>query len=98
MSSYTTTYISPAPGGSGEWQCGETSSDEATFYPNPDCIIAAYRHRASIFGAEIVVLGIDHLPEGVQDIRGHIHNEPARVVAIILRNVRFVEYFGIVRI
>jgi hypothetical protein len=41
-------------------------------------------------------LGVDTLPDGVEDIRGKIYNEPTRVFALVLDADESVVYFGLI--
>lgn len=73
MKKYTECTIQPASGGFGEYDVtrGDTWDDETALF---DAIIAN-EHDG------IAELGVDDLPEGIEDIRGRIHNEPSRVFA-----------------
>jgi hypothetical protein len=42
---------------------------------------------------EVIELGLDELPEGVDDIRGLIQNEPERVFALVSEDGHI--YFGL---
>lgn len=46
--------------------------------------------------AELYELGVDELPEGVEDIRGRIHDEPGRVFAVV--SDFGTQYVGIVEV
>lgn len=69
--------IQPAHGGFGEYQAGEGNGD--TWADENDLIDAM---RDGVAPADMYELGSDELPDGCEDIRGRIHNEPARVFAI----------------
>ena len=54
------------------------------------------QETAAIFSkidGDVYELGVDILPEGVEDIRGKIHNKPDRVFAV--KDGSEVYYFGI---
>lgn len=72
--------ISPAAGGFGEWQADPINGDA---WVDESDLAAEMAQGAADMGAELIELGVDDLPEGVEDIRGRIHNEPARVFAIL---------------
>ncbi len=57
-----------------------------------ECDLEAAMRQA---GCDLYELGVDDLPEGVEDIRGSIHNEPTRVFAAVGEDGS-VAYSGIV--
>ncbi len=60
--------------GSGEYQGGEPSGE--TWDDEGDLLDALRADRAPL---DVYEVGVDELPDGVEDIRGRIQNEPARV-------------------
>jgi hypothetical protein len=80
-----------ASGGFGMWdviKCDEEWADEA------DLIEAIYQ---SPVYEEIYDLTKDMLPAHVEDIRGRVHNEPPRILALVTRqhDEPVVDYVGI---
>lgn len=65
------TVINQCSGGFGQWQAGEYNGSEWEF--EEDLISAMYQ------SVPMFELGVDELPEGLEDIRGNIINEPDRV-------------------
>jgi len=68
---YSERRISPHHSGFGMWsveQMGERYVDE-------DVLHAEMRDGVG----ELYELGVDELPEGCEDIRGHIYNQPPRI-------------------
>ena len=72
--SYKECTILAASGGFGEYEVGEYNGEA---FEDQDALIDAMREGA---GFELFELGKDELPEGLEDIRGRIRNEPARVL------------------
>jgi hypothetical protein len=72
LNMYAETVIKPANSGFGMWEVGEYSED---LWENEDALIDAMAENL----IEIFELGVDELPEGFEDIRGRINNEPDRV-------------------
>jgi len=70
---YRECVILPASGGFGEYESGEYGGDS---YEDSSTLIAEMYAGC---GFELFDLGKDALPEGLEDIRGRIRNEPARV-------------------
>ncbi|HUM37201.1 MAG TPA: hypothetical protein PLQ85_10055 [Anaerolineae bacterium] len=66
--------IQPAWSGFGEYQ---TSAANGEGYEDAEDILAEYDGPGTRYE-----LGVDNLPDDVEDIRGRIHNEPARVFAL----------------
>jgi hypothetical protein len=58
----------------GEYQVGESNAE--AWDDEGDLLDAM---RDGIAPADLYELGVDELPEGIEDIRGRIQNEPARV-------------------
>jgi hypothetical protein len=58
----------------GEYQAGE--SDAEAWDDESDLLDAM---RNDVTPADLYELGVDELPEGIEDIRGRIQNEAARV-------------------
>jgi hypothetical protein len=78
--------IKPAPGGFGEWQA-QQPEDDMPLEPFENAIYSEEQ-------GDVYELGVDDLPEGVEDIRGNIHDEPDAVYAVVEENSN-VAYFGI---
>jgi hypothetical protein len=83
---YVCVSIDPAPGGFGEWNAQQIE-DDAPLYPFEDDIYGEAQ-------GDVYKLGVDDLPEGMEDIRGNIHDEPDAVFAVVEENSN-VAYFGI---
>jgi len=66
--------LQPCESGSGEYQAAE--SDGEAWDDEAD-LLDAMRH--AVTPADLYELGVDELPEGIEDIRGRIQNEAARV-------------------
>lgn len=81
--------IQPAPGGFGEWQC-QPINDEG--WEDVNELLAEIAAQYEYF--ELGNLD-DELPDGAEDIRGRIHNEPDRMF-VMDQDGRIV-YFGITR-
>jgi len=60
--------------GSGEYQADEPSEEA---WDDEGDLLEAMRN--GVAPADLYELGVDELPEGIQDIRGLIQNEPARL-------------------
>jgi hypothetical protein len=73
---YYQVVIVPASSGFSEWQCLPINGDGYE-----DDYDLEYEIRHSDY--DIRELGIDELPDGVEYIRGLIHNAPPRVFAVI---------------
>lgn len=67
--------IIPASGGFGEWQTQPINGEGWADYSDLEMEMRT--------AGELYELGVDELPDGVQDIRGRIHNEPSHVFAIV---------------
>ena len=78
--------ITPAHGGFDEFQCSEINGEAWDF--EADLLQEA---------GDIIVLGRDELPDGIEDIRGRIHNEPQTIFAIV-HDEHHVSYYGIVEV
>lgn len=81
--------IQAAPGGFGEYQCQPINGEG---WVDVSELLAEISAQYEYF--ELGNLD-DELPEGAEDIRGRIHNEPERVFA--MRCDETVVYFGITR-
>lgn len=79
--------ITPANAGFGEYQTSPVNGDG---WADEYDLEMAMRGNADLYE-----LGVDELPEGVDDIRGRIHNEPGRVFAAVGQD-GMVAYTGIV--
>ena len=66
--------LQPSESGLDEYQAGEPSGE--TWDDEVD-LLDAMRHGIS--PAELYELGVDEPPDGIEDIRGRIQHEPARV-------------------
>lgn len=86
MSKFFAVTIQPAHGGFGEYQRSEINGEAWAFEADllQEC-------------GDIIVLGRDDLPDGVEDIRGRIHHEPQTVFAVVQQDGT-VEYHGIVEV
>ena len=82
--------IKPASGGFGEWDIDRGESYE-------DIEVLLSECRENLRNCRILELGTDDLPEGVDDIRGSIHNEPTHVYVAVGYAFahEFPYYFGI---
>jgi hypothetical protein len=89
---YQTSTIKPAHGGFGEWDLDRNQSFE------PDGLdLQEVEQQARENVGEIYELGKDDLPEGIEDIRGSIHNEPTHVYGYLYEEhgETYPMYFGI---
>jgi hypothetical protein len=86
---FTEVTIQPAHSGFGIWKAD--LADVSYEWEYEDDLIAEIR------GPEwdLFELGVDALPEGVEDIRGLIQDEPDRVFAIVWDDDGWVQYTGI---
>jgi hypothetical protein len=66
--------LQPSEGGLDEYQAGDASGE---IWDDEIDLVVAMRH--GVAPADLYELGVDELPGGVEDIRGRIQNEPARV-------------------
>ena len=66
--------IQPCGSGLGEYQAGESNGE--AWDDEGDLLDAM---RGGVAPADLYELGVDELPDGLEDIRGRIQNEPARV-------------------
>lgn len=83
--------ISPANGGFGQYQAQPINGDA---WADDSGLVAEMAQAINDQGGELLELGVDELPDGVEDIRGRIHNEPARVFAVVHAD-RDATYIGI---
>jgi hypothetical protein len=72
---YYEVVITPAHGGFGAYETSLDLTGDA--WEDENDLVSEMRNNEP----ELVELGVDELPEGVDDIRGRIHNEPYRVFA-----------------
>lgn len=88
MTQYREYTIKPASAGFGEYDTVACDAQE-----DLDVLLNEIRHNLG----QIAELGVDDLPEGIEDIRGSIHNEPTHVyVALSLPGEgEAPTYFGI---
>jgi len=70
--------ILPASGGFGEWQAGE--------YGEPCDVDVLTGDIYQNIGFPVLELGVDDLPDGLEDIRGRVHNQPARIFGYLDEN------------
>lgn len=68
--------LQPCGNGLSEYQPVET---EGATWDNEGDLVGAM--RGNVVPADLYELGADELPDGIEDIRGRIQNEPARVFA-----------------
>lgn len=80
--------ISSANGGFGEFQANPINGEGWA----DDWDLA--QEMAQGAAGELLELGTDALPAGVEDIRGRIHNEPARVFVMVYADGH-VSYTGV---
>jgi hypothetical protein len=66
--------IQPCAGGSGGYQ---PDGPDAQAWDDEGDLLDALRY--DVAPADLYELGVDELPDGIEDIRGRIQNEPARV-------------------
>ena len=88
---YQEVTVTPHHAGFGEWQVGEGGE----LWVDTEDLLNAIREAICTTnqGGDIYELGSDELPASVEDIRGRIHNEPARIFAAVIEGE--VTYFGI---
>lgn len=86
MTYYKETTIRPAHSGFGMYQTGEFNGDR--YADLSDLIGEAISNVGEVFE-----LGVDELPDGVEDIRGQIYNQPKYVFAYM--DCGEVAYFGV---
>ena len=84
---YQTISIRPTSAGFGEYEC---TPDRGEIWADMDDLL----QEARLSMGEIYELGIDSLPEGLEDIRGRIHEEPAKAYGVIDPDGS-AHYFGI---
>ncbi len=82
--------IKKSSGGFGEYEVG----DLGDAYADESDLEKMMRDE---LGGAMYELGVDELPEGIEDIRGRIHHQPARVFVAIFHPEGDYVYFGIVR-
>lgn len=88
MSKYLECSIQGSSAGFGEYQRGEANGEA---WDDLHALIFAMRENC---GGEIYQLGVDTLPEGIDDIRGSIQNEPDHVFVVVIGD--YTGYIGIV--
>lgn len=71
---YQEAIIDPSYSGFGEWVCNMFDLGEPWD-------LYAWIAEVEGQGSEVFILGQDPLPDGIEDIRGRINNEPAIVIA-----------------
>jgi hypothetical protein len=84
--------IAPAKGVAGRW---DVWRDPVVWADDLDLLQALYTHPAY---DEVYDLAQDALPAYVEDIRGRVYDEPARILALVRteQGVPVVQYVGIV--
>lgn len=93
---YTECSIKPASGGFGEYESCESADEH--FDSLSDLLD---RCREANDGYDILAVGEDDLPEGVEDIRGLVRNQPTHIFATVPHDwkgegdERGIIYFGI---
>lgn len=75
--------LMPCPGGFGEWQ---RSGEPEGLFEDPEEVIAD-------LDTTVFEIGVDALPDGIEDLRGKIRDEPARVFGY-LDEMGTAHYFG----
>lgn len=95
MTIYTEVAITPHHGGFGMFQRGEDQSSPATSYAcYSDLLRDAGENSDAVMPIDEAIADADFIVFGVEDIRGHIYNQPDNVFARINRGE--LSYFGIV--
>ena len=89
---YKEYHIRPWAKGFGQYEAEE--SDGIAWDDERDLVGAI---RRGIAPADLYELGVDGLPDGIEDIRGRIYGEPARIFAWLDEHGR-AQYFGIVQV
>ena len=90
MKKYQETTIKPASGGFGMY---ESNQDSSELWDNEyDLEQAMYEGSRN----ELYELGVDDLPEGIEDIRGNIYNQPSRIFGYLQDGTAY--YCGIIEI
>ena len=79
---YAEARIAPCSSGFGEYQVQEPGDT----WDDLGDLMDEMRSGCNITGERLLLLGYESLPEGIEDIRGRIHNEPPRVYAIVGSN------------
>ena len=89
---YYEVIIRPASGGFGMW---DTTRSDEPWHDEHDIIQHIYTSSAY---EEVYTLGDDALPAYVEDIRGHVRNEPPLILALVTtqHGEKAVQYLGIV--
>ncbi len=87
---YQEATISPSHSGFGERVCNRYNLGEPWY-------LYEWILNVEGQGYECFILGQDELPDGIEDIRGKIHNEPPIVIAVREREDGQVSYRGLVR-
>lgn len=82
--------IQPSPSGFGEYQCLPPNGDGWEDVDDLLTEITSQNHHVFELADDM----LDVLPGQIEDIRGRIHNEPARVFGIVHPD-NSVSYFGI---
>lgn len=84
--------IKPSAGGFGAYEADESTG---VVWDDEGELLDALRD--GIAAAELYELGVDDLPDDLEDIRGRIHNEPVRVFGW-LDEQGGAQYAGIVQV
>ncbi len=90
---YSEARIKPSPSGFGEYQLVPGSGER---WANEDDLVDAMRGSLSDVGAKLVELGVDVLPDRVEDIRGRVANEPKRIFALLDEEDDLIGYTNII--
>lgn len=72
--------IQAASGGFGEYEASTEKPASADLWADEEDLLSAIRNNIS---ADVFELGRDELPEGLEDIRGRIRGQPARVFGYV---------------
>lgn len=77
---YAEVTIHPHHAGFSMWERHPNAPEE--YYDDFDDLLAEIRSAVKADGGQLFELGVDELPEEIEDIRGAIYGEPDRVYAI----------------
>lgn len=95
MKIYTEVAIVPHHAGFGMYQSGEVQSGpETSFAFVSDLLEVVAQNSEEVLPIEDAIAHADFIAAGIEDIRGKIYNQPAKVFARIDRGE--LSYFGIV--
>lgn len=89
MTLYAETTIRPHHAGFGMYDIDANVPSDNDYSDDLDILNA-------ITDGTVYELGVDTLPDGVEDIRGKIYNQPDRVFALVRDGEESVAYFGLI--